>query len=99
PTALPPLSLHDALPIWRVRHPRQRLLQRTLDRRRPGFARLAQPLPAVEIAAVVFNAYRKTHGGKFRALVQPAVRPVRPAGAQLRSEEHTSELQSRENLV
>src|SRR5690606_41220291 len=78
------LSLHDALPIFRIGSPwpvgrvfRNQLGGGQYGTGQPGFACLAH--------CHVFSAYLR------RAL------PV--AGWSFRSEEHTSELQSRENLV
>src|SRR5690606_42073139 len=92
PTTTPiyPLSLHDALPIFlhpcRVEHGHHCVDQREF--------------------ALVRN------GGRFRGMIiahqdEHAAQPGRPRGVAVtesiartvRSEEHTSELQSRENLV
>src|SRR5690606_40296887 len=74
------LSLHDALPIWR------------LPRRRPDRARAGGPPdrgpPRRQPAAAARGARRR----RLRAW------QWRETGSS-RSEEHTSELQSRENLV
>src|SRR5690606_40597879 len=83
-----PLSLHDALPISLPRHLRARILR---SARRLGLR----------------EVYLAAHAGGLRAAdgrAHPAGRPgpdrhsALPAAGQ-RSEEHTSELQSRENLV
>src|SRR5690606_39969093 len=87
-TQIPPLSLHDALPIYLHRLPHQ-------------------PAPGAAVAAA---GERRDGGDRHRRQ-----RPAEPRLAQLRgdrqgahqhsprpqarSEEHTSELQSRENLV
>src|SRR5690606_41466091 len=95
PSASPSLSLHDALPIWAddggPRRPRSRDVTRSLG------AELAAPLL---LLLEVLVALEKV---EVRVLVDPAHLELR-AGAQgaalrPRSEEHTSELQSRENLV
>src|SRR5690606_39924238 len=85
PTALAPLSLHDALPISPLRRPLRRHCPAPASRRGPVRLR---PLGAAAPRSA------------------PPPGPVRPPGSQrrrrsrlFRSEEHTSELQSRENLV
>src|SRR5207253_4243935 len=87
PTALSPLSLHDALPIWFIRG------RAPLDRRLVPLDR------GEEVEAVV-----RRLGRPGRRLEGPGValgdRPglgERQGGG--RSEEHTSELQSRGHLV
>src|SRR5690606_41943619 len=88
-----PLSLHDALPIYR-RGRLETAEDDCADRRRqdptPGTRR---ELRASEIRAGVGNfgtGQREHHPDRDRSRKAPAV---------CRSEEHTSELQSRENLV
>src|SRR5690606_41415382 len=89
PTYIYPLSLHDALPIWPLLEHRValvaqvRLEQRSQRRAVPGFECLQHALVL---------AHR---GIPFLALEVGAEAQVLDA----RSEEHTSELQSRENLV
>src|SRR5690606_40202950 len=92
-TRLSTLSLHDALPIY--------------SRRRRSPARLSDRR-AARIGASHQEFREERHGASGRALLVagPGVRPgdveVRPAVVlreTSRSEEHTSELQSRENLV
>src|SRR3712207_7600367 len=70
------LSLHDALPIWRV--PDAPAVPRWRRRRRPGHAEGGR------------DAHRRRRGPTARLVC---------ALAQSRSEEHTSELQSRQYLV
>src|SRR5207302_10367789 len=84
-SALPdpyPLSLHDALPIFRIRQgaldPADQALQFLL----PSLVKFAGLLPRLLEQTLRF----------FLDLAQPG-------GGGPRSEEHTSELQSRENLV
>src|SRR5690606_41389213 len=83
------LALPDALPIWRKGIPRR------LGRRTRRVAPSRSPLMPVPPAS-----YFPSRSGA------PAVEPSFPRGQpglhlahQIRSEEHTSELQSRENLV
>src|SRR5690606_41724262 len=81
-----PLSLHDALPIW---HPR---LARECG--------LGDAEPA-EVAQQPFGV-RSAGGNLENGLRHESGRVQLPVAAALRlarSEEHTSELQSRENLV
>src|SRR5690606_41528142 len=82
------LSLHDALPIyagWLRLHVH-------VDERVAGFVALGLARAAGEPAAVV------TTSGTAVANLHPAVLEAAHGGVP-RSEEHTSELQSRENLV
>src|SRR5690606_41561733 len=89
PPPPPPLSLHDALPIW-LRGSRQ--VTRILPEKEaaPLSARLRPApfplIPASPPQRPLRRRRRDRRGGE-----------VPSAGA--RSEEHTSELQSRENLV
>src|SRR5690606_40753068 len=87
PSSVCSLSLHDALPISLVldrREPRSRLL------------RVAVPAPERRPVGGGHGARRPQPGHRLAALGTPD--PRVPADA-ARSEEHTSELQSRENLV
>src|SRR5690606_41581958 len=87
-TAISPLSLHDALPIYH----RPRALRRARAGAGRGHA-LDPPQPgAVRGPAQTGGEVRRDRRSRGRRL------RVSAAG-QLRSEEHTSELQSRENLV
>src|SRR5690606_42061617 len=94
-TATPPtypLSLHDALPIW-PRHHQRRAEPTAADRRRP------KPGDSPRGARVPLGA---AAGAAARQRLTPcATRPPTDVdrSAVVRSEEHTSELQSRENLV
>src|SRR5207253_9946083 len=83
PSALYPLSLHDALPIYR--RVRGRLRARPPLRPRAWLRRLRRP-------------HRAAVGGSERARVGAAGGGGRGVG-HARSEEHTSELQSRGHLV
>src|SRR5690606_41896009 len=90
------LSLHDALPISRAPRGRRQRGRRAYGaelRRGTGSVRLLPPAPGA---------------GRVRPADRPAADELRSAGAAAqsgcradadRSEEHTSELQSRENLV
>src|SRR5690606_40343029 len=91
-TALSTLSLHDALPISRSwTSPRRR------SRLRPGPGRDASATrPARADAAI---AARRPGAYRAPARVLVAGRLHRRTARAPRSEEHTSELQSRENLV
>src|SRR5436309_8307781 len=86
---LPTLSLHDALPISR-RTNSPALMTRAL-------APLANGVPrtAAACSLVKTGSWRKTAKGNT-ATLQKFVKPIEDGS---RSEEHTSELQSRENLV
>src|SRR3712207_8039953 len=87
------LSLHDALPIWEVEHDRDReqiVLAGESDQR---LARLALDVGRVD--------HRESPGCEpaRRDEVQDRERILRRGLVVLRSEEHTSELQSRQYLV
>src|SRR5690606_42009434 len=91
----PPLSLHDALPIWAGVPPVALLLVRAV--RHEGLVRLAHLRRRRQETAEFVPGTAPRAG-------QPPVLggglPEREGeGEQPRSEEHTSELQSRENLV
>src|SRR2546430_1439504 len=79
PTEIYPLSLHDALPIWRDRPSRRR---RARLHGEDELGRLGR---------------RRSRGDVER--VARRAGSTRGRGAQRRSEEHTSELQSQSNLV
>src|SRR5690606_42051370 len=96
--ALPPLSLHDALPICPVDGLAG---DRIDDVHRLGLRRIASR-PASRLHAD--NIASDDDRGDFTrtecrlvATAMPA--PIRGEPCRRRSEEHTSELQSRENLV
>src|SRR5690606_41637696 len=87
-TAIYTLSLHDALPISRLRRDADRLRRRAdLSERRPflGHGAAAQD-------------HHLLHCADRDSFADQGIRS-RSEGASARSEEHTSELQSRENLV
>src|SRR5690606_41358795 len=94
-TAVPTLSLHDALPI---------LLQQQADHAVPEPGRKAI-YPGMErlLARLVDIVPELAELGEPQALVGDVAGPVidheDEAASEQRSEEHTSELQSRENLV
>src|SRR5690606_40294059 len=88
------LSLHDALPILRC----------GIGQRRFGRCQGALGIQAVEVGQATFliQAARIVRGaaGRIARIAQGLVAlQVVGVVAQQRSEEHTSELQSRENLV
>src|SRR5690606_41638046 len=99
PTALSPLSLHDALPI-----------SSSDDAARTSFI-LRALSPDCELwASSMMTAYRRsgsvpmcsvTNGNFCSVVIMIGTPALRAAASCLesRSEEHTSELQSRENLV
>src|SRR5690606_41522460 len=94
--ASPPRALHAALPIWRASG--GNLVRRTIDRapagREPfGPARVSRTGPA--------RFPRRSGACPQEAPGNRGFRLSGPRGGSglLRSEEHTSELQSRENLV
>src|SRR5690606_41424256 len=90
-TAISPLSLHDALPIYEPGRP---LRGRRHDREAPqgGTRRLGAVAPAHAPRVGWHGARPDRDGSRERRGLEGVDRPVR-------SEEHTSELQSRENLV
>src|SRR5206468_12072152 len=83
-TAIYTLSLHDALPISEL-HPEPRAL--VGDRSRAGRDGAPADLPAPDAHPHAL--------GQFEVAVRDLAQPLRIA----RSEEHTSELQSRSDLV
>src|SRR5690606_41853767 len=93
-TGLYPLSLHDALPIYR------------LGPNRVGPGGLGQPV-ADGLKNILKEESNPGQAHRLFFILAPmlAITPamvtfaVIPFAAPLRSEEHTSELQSRENLV
>src|SRR5690606_40962753 len=78
------LPLHDALPIAVARHPSR------------GDAALRGAAPATRHLSVVDTGQRRLRARRGRTARTP---PGMARADRLRSEEHTSELQSRENLV
>src|SRR5690606_41947127 len=82
------LSLHDALPIWPVRRDPRPRAPRTITDERPSEGRSHDRSTRPD------QAVRAQDGGG-RRVVHRASRDRH----RVRSEEHTSELQSRENLV
>src|SRR5690606_41009375 len=87
PSATYTLSLHDALPISSPPRPARR---RSAPSRHPGRAPRARTAPA--------PALPPPCRAPASRVLRESSRPRTRAGGQ-RSEEHTSELQSRENLV
>src|SRR5206468_11434806 len=96
-TALPTLSLHDALPIFFGDGPLKEDLARRIAERNltgrfvlGGFRTdLEKLLPGLDLAVLSSH----TEG------LPVAVLEAQAAGVPVRSEEHTSELQSRSDLV
>src|SRR5699024_11849087 len=87
PAELYPLSLHDALPISQRVQRRARLL---------GGGRRG----ALQVRRVAFHEGKSMGDLTIRQeIAGRSVRPAPPAAAPSRSEEHTSELQSRFDLV
>src|SRR5690606_41701430 len=88
------LSLHDALPILAV-HVRAGEIQFE----RVGAFRLAglrERLPVLQLGVAARTGHDRRDEDVIRVLFLDAGNPRHPP---VRSEEHTSELQSRENLV
>src|SRR5690606_40972385 len=91
-TATYTLSLHDALPIWRPSPPWSLIICTALA---PHSNTSSSTAPAIPMTWAIARSWRR-----------PST-PIRPTSATSppsavirgRSEEHTSELQSRENLV
>src|SRR5690606_40040405 len=90
-----PLSLHDALPIGQVADTRAAAGARLDADVDDAAARLAEASGEGEPAGITEAAQERLADGLAQAANVPAI--ARAAGR--RSEEHTSELQSRENLV
>src|SRR5690606_42151718 len=92
PLSCSPLSLHDALPIW---------LERTCALRWVGAAASCAPCACNEIAPAGSGRRLRRRTVRFATAQhrQPFVGARYSVRGGLRSEEHTSELQSRENLV
>src|SRR5690606_40257144 len=95
PTTLHPSALHDALPILSPPRGRIRRLAATNRARRGA-------MPRIFVAVPVEESVRANIAG-LRAVPAPQLRWVAEhqyhITLRFRSEEHTSELQSRENIV
>src|SRR5690606_41903074 len=91
-TAISPLSLHDALPIsqraLRRRGARKQRIQVQVDAGHRPVGLLGEGLADVERPFVLVAVHEHDGQDELVRLVEA-----------IRSEEHTSELQSRENLV
>src|SRR5204863_9532128 len=98
PTQIYPLSLHDALPIYRATREGRRLRLRVQLRSFDAICRLVEAGVGVGIvpATTAHRAARTTAISIVPLLDAWAQRDLRVC---LRSEEHTSELQSRRDLV
>src|SRR5207249_12336021 len=93
PACIPPLSLHDALPIW--------CYERRSGTSRPVSGTFAVPSGARSVCSPPLARLQRrpsppTAWDSARPLSSP---PSAPASSLSRSEEHTSELQSRFDLV
>src|SRR5690606_41302780 len=99
PPVTTPLSLHDALPILRGVHQRQRLIGGVVQRH--GTDRHLQRTDSLPVQNVdglgdeVLDSDINESGHHLPPLT-PDRRSPRRSGGFVRSEEHTSELQSRE---
>src|SRR5690606_42076175 len=93
PPQLPPLSLHDALPISSPGRSHRRALAPS-----PPCSRACSPRRSSSLGSHRLRPPRP--GSPCRGQRRStSVAPRRSRSATPRSEEHTSELQSRENLV
>src|SRR5690606_41478047 len=92
PTVLYTLSLHDALPIWPWPLP-------AIASLRPPPVRLDQTDLEVDIRGSQLPALPQHAGGRIDPVGIGAFHAGAFQAFLVRSEEHTSELQSRENLV
>src|SRR5690606_41315137 len=98
PTTLPSHSLHDALPILRgVRI--DLVVVGSCHHQAPICARLLTVAPGRSALALAWT--KQMHASTAQDAARKITRPLLCFGAvsSSRSEEHTSELQSRENLV
>src|SRR5205807_6654876 len=95
PPVLSTLSLHDALPISRRRHTDDSPVHQL------GLAGLAVEILDRRLAACRFQAHAPPPPSRTAAIARPQPGRYRTtmAEAMIRSEEHTSELQSPCNLV
>src|SRR5205085_5678470 len=98
PTATHTLSLHDALPIWRARRTRKlRAPFSSLGVREPSALSESDYRPADALMRpFVVIAHETFASSKSAKMPQ---RATYKKVATVRSEEHTSELQSQSNLV
>src|SRR5690606_41950734 len=95
PTATYPLSLHDALPICTAEQKQKYLPILASGQKLSGFA-LTEPGAGSDLTALKTHAVLK--GDKYIVNGEKLFITNAFCG-RIRSEEHTSELQSRENLV
>src|SRR5206468_12251754 len=97
PPATSPLSLHDALPISTLRRASgsQKPISASTRKRARGLARRAAPTDALTSRAyAAASGSRLANGPRYGSFQSSKKRR-----AKRRSEEHTSELQSRSDLV
>src|SRR5690606_41171900 len=92
PLAPDALSLHDALPIYTSLSPHYRNLAGTAAAQMNAIPATAQVYEEMKKAGIELKVAADLSGLRF-------ITPLDIYGHMLRSEEHTSELQSRENLV
>src|SRR5690606_41710286 len=94
-TAISTLSLHDALPIYAVVRNRLRRMIKEIMRRHIDHVRGGYDL----VIIVRKGALELDYAAMEKSLRHVLHRAALWTNATARSEEHTSELQSRENLV
>src|SRR5206468_7838756 len=98
PTAPYPLSLHDALPIWPVLDDIRQFAPATLELATISFVlSLVIGIPLGIVAAVKRDSWID-HAARLVSLIGVSS-PTFWLAFIMRSEEHTSELQSRSDLV
>src|SRR5690606_41688141 len=97
PTVTYPLSLHDALPIWRLAASRGARTLPVVD----ALAQETQHRLVVGAGILPVRRVGDARQGHFFGIRENRQQFIRQTAEKLRarSEEHTSELQSRENLV
>src|SRR5699024_11467526 len=90
--AIAPLSLHDALPIWVMRHS---WLRSSASKKPAQSRRWKKSPPRLHVRSAAIQIPALLHA----AATPPATPPLVQSWNLDRSEEHTSELQSRFELV
>src|SRR5690606_41446167 len=91
------LSLHDALPIWATKSVSE--LTSTTAALAPAVTTPTRPSAATRSAFLAALARPRVRSQSIAASMSPLVSARAFLQSIIRSEEHTSELQSRENLV
>src|SRR5690606_40850584 len=98
PPASSTLSLHDALPIlaciWEIHQ-----TVNPLDFSKPTYKNVSSVLHQLDVHPMAGAHFFKRRLTEHSYAADPFVRACRAIDQMRRSEEHTSELQSRENLV